>query len=77
MGAPPAYRIAVERQRAAEGLADGVLSGAQGGPAPAKLAAIGVLPGCGITLQQRYPAFVFRMGYHTSRSMPTWHRGSA
>jgi len=34
-----------------------------GSPATAKLAAMGVLPGCWIALRQRYPAFVFRMGY--------------
>ncbi len=32
-------------------------------PASAKLAALGVLPGARLRLVQRYPAFVFRMGY--------------
>ncbi|MBI4541274.1 MAG: ferrous iron transport protein B [Gemmatimonadetes bacterium] len=31
-GVPPAYRVAVERQRASDALADGVLSGARQGP---------------------------------------------
>lgn len=34
-----------------------------GSAATAKLAAMGVLPGSALTLRQRYPAFVFRMGY--------------
>jgi ferrous iron transport protein A len=34
-----------------------------GGPAARKLAALGVLPGVGIVLVQRSPAFVFRMGH--------------
>ncbi len=33
------------------------------GSAVAKLAALGVLPGARIRLVQRYPAFVFRLGY--------------
>jgi len=34
-----------------------------GGAAAAKLAALGVLPGVELELIQRFPAFVFRIGY--------------
>jgi DtxR family Mn-dependent transcriptional regulator len=34
-----------------------------GGPAAATLAAMGVLPGAYVELVQRFPAFVFRLGY--------------
>ncbi len=33
------------------------------GAAVAKLAALGILPGTRVRLVQRYPAFVFRLGY--------------
>jgi DtxR family Mn-dependent transcriptional regulator len=34
-----------------------------GSPAAWKLAAMGVLPGAALTVLQRYPAFVFRIGH--------------
>lgn len=34
-----------------------------GGPAAARLAAMGVLPGAEVELVQRFPAFVFRIGH--------------
>jgi len=59
-GAPGVYRVAVERQGAAESCLDGVIAEAT---PPAASSALGILPGGAVELTQRFPAFVFRIGH--------------